>query len=135
MYNPLSVIAEYFPFDDFIFTYNLNAAIVAADVGKALTLDTAAANTMKLLPTAGVLQGRLLTFEDRTQQGGGKVGAVERKLRCKFTYNGTAPAIGDMVEGGAVAGTVAKIASQPAVKGNQVIAIDVPNLTVTVELF
>lgn len=132
MYNPLSVIAQYFPFDDFIFTYNLDTAIVAADVGKALQLDTTGANKMKLTVADAVIDARLFSFEDRTQQGAGKVGACERKFRAKLTYTGTAPTIGQTVSGSATPGVV-KVATTQASHSVVVIEVDAANLTVTVE--
>lgn len=134
MYNPLSVIAQYFPFDDFMFTYNLDSAIVAADVGKAVMLDTTGANKMKLTTDNAVIDGRLWAFEDRSQQGGGKVGTVERKLRAKLTYTGTAPTVGQTVSGSATAGVV-KVATTQADHKCRVIEVDATNSTVTVELF
>lgn len=136
-YNPLSVIAEYFPFDDFMFTYNLDSAIVEADEGKALMLDTSGDNKMKLVTDAATIDGRLFRYEDRSQQGGGKVGTVERKLRCKLTYTGTAPAVGDYVCGSTTAGVVRKRLGADATADTncRVIAVDATNSKVTVELF
>lgn len=134
-YNPLSVIAQYFPFDDFMFTYNVAAGVVVGDEGKAVTLDTSASNQVKLTGVGDPIFGRLFRLEDRSQQGGGLVGTVERKFRAKLTYTGTAPAIGDQVEGSATPGVVQKTATQPAevLKANRVIEVDTTALTVTVE--
>lgn len=134
-YNPLSVIAQYFPFDDFMFTYNLAAGITVADEGKAVALDPTGSNQVKLTGAGDAIHGRLFRFEDRSQQGGGLVGTVERKFRAKLTYTGTAPAIGDQVEGSATAGVVQKTVTQPAdaLKANRVIEVDTTALTVTVE--
>lgn len=134
-YNPLSVVASYFPFDLFTFTYNLDAAVVIADVGKAMTLDTTGANKMKLTANDSAVDGRLYSFEDRTQQGGGKVGAVERKLRARLTYTGTAPTIGQAVTGSATPGIVKVATSQVAPLPNRVIEVDATALTVVIELF
>lgn len=133
-YNPLAVVAQYFPFDDFMFTYNLAAGITVADEGKAVMQDTAAANQVKLTVDDAVIDGRLFRFEDRSQQGGGLVGTVERKLRCKLTYTGTAPTIGQTVSGSATPGVV-KVAVTQASHKCRVIEVDATASTVTVELF
>lgn len=91
--------------NDFHFTYLLNAAIVAADVGKAVTLDTAAANTVKLAGNADKVFGRLETFEDRTTLGI-KVGTVSRKFKDRLPKTAAAIAVGDSVTGSATAGSV-----------------------------
>lgn len=136
-YNPLTVIAEYFPFDAFMFTYNLDAAIVEADEGKALMLDTTGDNKMKLATDAVTIDGRLFRYEDRTQQGGGKVGTVERKLRCKLKYTGTLPVVGDYMCGSATAGIARKRVGGDAnaALNCRVIAVQAADSTVTVELF
>lgn len=144
MYNPLSVIAQYFPFDDFMFTYNLDSAIVAADEGKAVMLDTSGPNKVKLTTDGARVAGRLFKFEDRSQQGGGKVGTVERKLRAKLPMAAgltgiNLPAVGDTVVGSATAGAVKCLnngtAKTPDHSQNVVIEVDATGLTVTVELF
>jgi hypothetical protein len=138
VYNPLSVIAQYFPFDDFMFTYNLAAGIAVTDEGKAVQLDTAASNQMKLVTNGSTVDGRLFKFEDRTQQGGGLVGTVERKLRAKLTYTGTAPVVGDFVCGSATPGIVRKLVigtDTGALQNCRVIDVDATASTVTVELF
>ena len=50
-------------------TVNLAAGIVAADVGKALTVDASAANTYKLAGDGDVIRGRLEVVEARTSEG------------------------------------------------------------------
>ncbi len=103
--NPNTVVTYQFSFEDFTFTYYLKSTIVAADVGKAVTIDTTARNAVKLAGAGDPVFGRLETFEDRVQEGT-KVGAVSRKFRSKLATTGTAPAIGDHVVGTATAGTV-----------------------------
>lgn len=58
-----------FPFEDAQFTVKLASGITAADIGKALTQDTTAANTMKLATDGAPIDGRLLSVEDRTVEG------------------------------------------------------------------
>jgi hypothetical protein len=103
--NPNTVVTYQFSFEDFTFTYYLKSTITAADVGKAVTIDTTARNAVKLAGAGDPVFGRLETFEDRVQEGM-KVGAVSRKFRSKLPTTGTAPAIGDHVVGHATAGTV-----------------------------
>lgn len=135
-YNPLSVVAQYFPFDDFMFTYNLAAGTVAADVGKAMTLDATGSNKMKLTGAGDVVMGKLFQLEDRTQQGGGLVGTVERKLRAKLpAVNGHATVIGEQVEGSATAGQVTRSGTQPAVGARLNRCIETGTDYVVIELF
>jgi hypothetical protein len=56
-----------------IYTLKLNSAVVAADVGKAMSMD--GANQVKLAADNDVIVGRLESVEDRVQEGI-KVGAV-----------------------------------------------------------
>lgn len=58
-----------FHFEDSLFTYNLATGITRADVGKAMTLDTTAANKMKLAGDGDPIFGRLETVEDRSVEG------------------------------------------------------------------
>ena len=58
-----------FHFEDWQFTFLLAAGITSADVGKAVALDPAAANTVKLAGDNDVVFGRLMTVENRAQQG------------------------------------------------------------------
>ena len=78
--------------NDFEYTFNLAAAIVAADVGKAVSIDTTAARTVKLAADGDVIIGWLDTFEDRTIEGV-KVGAVATKGGTNFTRASGAPAV------------------------------------------
>lgn len=82
-YTPNGVVTQLFSFEDFTFTMYVSGTVTAADVGKAVALDTTAANTVKLAGDADEVFGRLETFEDRTQEGI-KVGAISRKLRGKL---------------------------------------------------
>lgn len=90
--------------NNFHFTYLLNAAIVAADVGKAVALDVAA-NTVRLAGNADKVFGRLEAFEDRTTLGI-KVGTVSRKFKDRLPKTAAAIAVGDSVTGSATAGSV-----------------------------
>jgi len=104
-YTPNSVVTYQFSFEDFTFTYYLKSTITAADVGKAVTIDATARNSVKLAGAGDPVFGRLETFEDRKQDGV-KVGAISRKFRSKLPTSG-AVAVGDHVVGAATAGLVA----------------------------
>lgn len=58
-----------FPFEDSQLTVKLSGSPVQADIGKALTQDTSAANTMKLAGDGDPIDGVLLTLENRTVEG------------------------------------------------------------------
>lgn len=106
-YTPEQVVSYGFPFDDYHFTYKLKAGIVAADVGKAVTFDTAA-NTVKLSDNGNAIHGRLLTLEDRSASGL-LVGTVARKFKEKMkAIAAHGIAVGDSVCGSATAGLVRK---------------------------
>lgn len=89
-------------------TFILNSAITAADVGKAVTQDTAAANRVKLAGAGDAILGRLETYEDRVVEGV-KVGTVKiiagMELPTAESYTAT---VGDKVIG-AAGGYVTKV--------------------------
>jgi hypothetical protein len=94
------VVSQYFPLDDFIFTYNLAAGTTMDHVGRALTLDTSADSQFKPAGDGDRIDGRLFQFEDRRQQGAGLVGSVERKFKAKLPVAaGEVVARGDTVVG------------------------------------
>lgn len=97
-------------FEEFSLGFNLNAAIVLADVGKAVALDVAA-NTVRLAADGDVIIGRLASVEDRLSEGT-KIGAVEMKFANTLPIFGASViAVGDTVEGaggGQVKASVAK---------------------------
>lgn len=92
-------------FNQFDITFNISGTVVAADVGKAVTLDTAAANTMKLAGDGDTIYGILRSYENRVQEGI-KVGTVSMKFSEKLSYTGTIPPIGTQVVGGTTPGYV-----------------------------
>lgn len=107
VYDPRKVVSYGFPFDDFIFTYNLAAGIGQDQLGQALTLDTTAASTMKLAGDGAPIHGRLMQAEDRTQQGAGLTGSVQRKFKEKLKAIPAAGiAVGESVCGSATPGLV-----------------------------
>lgn len=97
--------------DDFQYTFLVSSATgeaAAADAGvKAMQLDTAAANQVKLTTDGALILGRLEIFEDRTVEGI-VTGTVALKGGVKFLVNPDAtdspdekPAIGEYIVGAA----------------------------------
>lgn len=123
------VLTHYYPLDDFQFTYHLAAGITHADIGKALTFDVTAPNTMKLAGDGNTVHGRLWQVEDRGT--GLLVGSVERKFKAKVPVAaGHGIVVGDSVTGAATAGTVKKAAAP-----NNTTAVEVGLDFVVVEAF
>ena len=121
-YTPNAVVTQLFSFPDFTFTMNVSGVVTAADVGKAVALDTTAPNTVKLAGDDDEVYGRLETFEDRTQENV-KTGAVSRKIRAKLPVKAglttfDIPAVGDTVVG-AGAGEVKALNDGAAKTPNQ----------------
>lgn len=107
VYTPANVVSYGFPIDVTTFTYLLASALTAADVGKAVSLDTAAANRVKLAADAERIFGRLETYEDRDVLSI-KTGAVSRLFKEKLpAAEGHGIVVGDRVVG-AGAGLVRK---------------------------
>lgn len=124
VYNPASVVSEYFPLDDFMFTYNISGVVTQADLGKAVTQDTTAPNTMRLAADGEAIQGRLFSLELRTASGL-QVGTVERKFKARVPKTAPAIALGNEVVGSATLGAVKATAAQPTehLKSNRVIEV------------
>lgn len=95
-------------FEEFQLPFNLEASITKDDIGKAVSLDSSAANTVKLAGDGETIVGRLETFEERTVEGI-NVGTVAVKFAAKLPINTGAAgtfAVGDTAVGSAVAGQV-----------------------------
>ena len=113
-YSINAVVSQYFPLDDFTFTYNLAAGSTIDHVGRAMTLDPSAANQFKPSGDGDAIHGRLFSFEDRRQQGAGLVGAVERKFKAKLPVaDGQVVALGDSVVGAGEGFVKAAAADEP----------------------
>lgn len=129
-YNPRKVVSYGFPLDDFMYTYNISGVVTQDNIGAALTLDTTAANTMKLAGDGDTVHGRLFSYEDRSQQGGGKVGTVMRRFKEKLPVAaGHLIDVGESVVGAAIAGNV-----KAAAAANNTICVEVGADFVVVEL-
>ena len=86
-------------FSDAQFTFNLAAGITSADEGKAVSIDTSAAYTVKLAADGDAIVGRLEKVEDRVVEGI-LVGTVARRIIGKFPIKtGETINIGDAVQG------------------------------------
>jgi hypothetical protein len=97
--------------DESIMTFAISGTVTAADIGKAVSVNTAAANTMKIAAADDRIIGRLETLEIRPASQGGTVGAVSFRFIQKFPVQAADTlAIGDT----AVAGTAGTIKKAPA---------------------
>jgi hypothetical protein len=110
---PNQIVNEGFPFGLFTFTYSVSTAMAdeaaaAAMAGKVVSLDTAAAGTVKLAADGDAIFGRVYVAEKRTVLGM-NVASVARKFkeRVPTAAGYTTPAVGDRVIGGGN-GTVKK---------------------------
>lgn len=115
-------------FEDWSFTFNLATGITAADIGKAVSLDTTGNNKVKLAGDGDVIVGMLSTVEDRVVEGQ-LVGAVELKFANILPIkSGNTVAVGDSVQG-AGGGEVKKITT-PDYSLNYVVEIQGTNAVV-----
>lgn len=106
-YNFTGVVADGFPIGIFTFTYHLTglaAKLTDDDVtalqGKAVTLDTAAATSVKLAGDGDRILGRIYVAEDRALLNGGRVASVARKFKERLPAAvGHGIVVGDSVVG------------------------------------
>jgi hypothetical protein len=104
--------------DEFHYPFRLASGITSADVGKAVALDTAAANTVKLAGDGNSIVGKLVSVENRVSEGI-LVGTVALKGGFRFAKVGTIN-VGDTVVGSTTAGSV-KAAASPNPAANFVV--------------
>lgn len=84
---------------EFQYTAKISGTVTTADEGKALTLDTAAANTVKLAGDGDAILGRLFRYEDRVVEGV-KLATIETKGGMRLPkLESTVIAVGDTVVG------------------------------------
>ena len=133
-YTPNAVVAHSFSFPDFTFTMNVSGTVTDADIGKAVAIDTTAANTVKLAGNNDHIFGRLETLEQNGLDGL-KVGAISRKFRA-ILPTAASVAVGDEVSGSATAGAVKPTTTQPAegAKSNRVLQVLTGNRAVVEKL-
>lgn len=125
------------PHDEWHYPMNLKAGIVAADCGKAVSLDATAANTVQLAGDTEEIFGQLVSVEDRVVEGV-LVGTVAVKGPMLFTYDtADAVAVGDPVIGGALGdGQVKKwVTAVDPQNRSQVVEKNATDETVVVILF
>jgi hypothetical protein len=127
------VTLEGFYDTDAVFTWNISGTISnPADIGKAMSQDTSAANTAHLAGDGEPLIGRLMSYESRTVEGI-TVGSIAEEGNFRFAYTGTL-AIGNSVVG-AGSGTVKQGANTGAFDGHtRVVDIDTVGHTCVVEI-
>lgn len=94
--------------EDCIKTFNISGGVTTADVGKAVTLDTGAANTMKIAGDGDVIIGRLETVEVRSSSQ--TVGAVAMCGSFRLPIGANSVAVGDTLQG-ATGGVCKKMTS------------------------
>lgn len=119
-----------YEFPEWKFTFTLASGITTSDIGKAVALDTGAANKVKLAGDGDVIVGRLETVENRTQAGI-LVGTVSLKfadrLPVKSGLTGAeVVAVGSSVVGagsGEVKARVVSAAATPDYNDNIVVEI------------
>jgi hypothetical protein len=118
-YTSNAVVAHSFSFPEDTFTMNVSGAVTRADVGKAVSIDPAADNTVRLALNNDPIYGRLESFEtgglDRLT-----VGAVSTRFQAPLPTDGTAIGRGATVVGGATPGCV-KAAATPDIADNTVL--------------
>lgn len=85
--------------EKFHYPFNLASGITKADEGKAVALDSSAANTVKLAGDGDIIIGKLIIVEDRTIEGL-LVGTVAMRGGFKFTpATGATFAVGNSAVG------------------------------------
>jgi hypothetical protein len=87
--------------EKFHYPFYLEAGTLAADVGKAVAMDSTAANTVKLATDGDIVIGQLVTREDRVIEGV-LVGTIAMRGGFTFTEKAAptyAIALGDSVVG------------------------------------
>lgn len=88
-----------FHFENWHFTFRLASGIVAADIGKAVSLDATGPNRVKLAADGDVIIGRLVTVENRVAEGQ-LVGTVALKFANVLPIkSGETVVVGNSVQG------------------------------------
>lgn len=91
--------------EESVHTFIITGTVTANDVGKAVTLDTTQANSVKLAGDGDPIFGKMMQFEDRSVEGI-KVAAVCRRFSAPLPIKtGATVNIGDTLVGGG-SGTV-----------------------------
>lgn len=107
------VSLENYEFEDSHLTFNLASGITAADVGKAVALDTSAPNQVKLAVDNDIIFGMLYLVENRVQEGI-LVGTIAQRFAKRLTLAAAqTPLVGSKLVGSATAG-LPKVKATPA---------------------
>lgn len=97
-FNPNQVVLDGFTQHEFAFPMLISGGATSADIGKAVTLDTAAEATVKLAGDGDPIYGRLFQVEDRSQEGVTTC-TVETRFRKRLPKTAAAITKGDSVVG------------------------------------
>ena len=113
--------------DDDFYPFNITGTVaLPGDIGKAVSIDITAPNSVKLCASGDIIVGQLKTFEIRAMEGI-QTCAVMTEGGLVFPYDTTGgsvvPAIGDSVQGGVIPGTVMKLAAAQG-RSNVVMSVD-----------
>lgn len=123
--------------EKFHYPFYLAAGITSADVGKAVSIDSSAANTVKLAGDGDAVIGKLVVVEDRGVEGV-LVGTVALRGGFRFTEVGTPTyplAVGDSVIGagsGLVKARLNAAANAKEANHNENIVVEVDGTNITV---
>lgn len=114
--------------NDFHYPFMISGTVTAADLGKPVTLDKTAANTVKIAGDGDTILGQLVTYEDRKVEGV-KVATVALRGGWAFKVkSGDALAIGDTAVG-AGAGEIKKATANDL---NQNVVVEISGGVATV---
>lgn len=115
-------------FEAFQLPFNLASGITKADEGKAVALDSTAANTVKLAGADEAIIGRLEVVEDRNIEGV-LVGTVAVKFADRLPKaSGATINVGDTVVGNGAGEVKAAAAADPT--ANQVVQVETDHVVV-----
>lgn len=115
-----------FRFDDFQITYLISGTVTAADIDKAVSLDTTVAGTVKLAADGDQIMGRLDTYSDRTQEKV-KTAGVSRKFIGRLPIKAGLTGANVVVIGSTVVG-----AGAGEVKARTVASVATPDHSINV---
>lgn len=124
VFSPNQVVLDGFTQHDDCYTMFISGAVVDADIGKAVELDTALEATVKLATDGADIYGRIFQVEDRSQEGVTTV-TVETHFRKRLPKTAAAITKGSRVVG-AGAGLVraAATAAEAPLGKNIVLFVD-----------
>lgn len=89
--------------EDSAYTFFYKTGMTSADLGKAVTLDTSAANSIKLAGDGDPILGQLFSLENRTVQGVQTCAVVTAGGMSFPKEAGSTIAVGDFLDGSSLA--------------------------------